>query len=174
MKKIIVVFCVLASSALLLEGCSKSSGVLETMTPLDLKLANGKTLMVSVSSTEPDAAEEIAQMERMTVEKLKDKKQFLAVVPGSSAGRQKTELNLVLTISSLKKVTNFQRKMYGPAAGRAFVIVEGKMVDLKTRKTIGEFRIQGESSAGSAMAGTTPQAIERAVEQIVLFVQGSK
>jgi hypothetical protein len=46
-------------------------------------------------------------------------------------------------------------------------------VDLKTKKSVGAFSIQGESSGGSALAGTTPQAIERAVEQIVIFVQGS-
>jgi hypothetical protein len=48
-----------------------------------------------------------------------------------------------------------------------------ELIDLKMGKTIGAFKVEGKSSGGTIFAGTTPQAIERAVEQIVDFVQKS-
>jgi len=170
-KKLLMLL--LAVGVMFLCSCMKSTGVLETTTQLSIERMSQKTLVVNVSSTVVDASEEIVQLEGMTVEQLRKKRLFASILAGSKLSSKNGEINLNLTISSLKKVTSFQRKMYGPAAGRAFIIVEGQVQEVKSKKTVGEFRVQGESSSGSALAGTTGQAIERAVEQIILFLQGS-
>jgi hypothetical protein len=59
----------------------------------------------------------------------------------------------------------------GGAAGRAGIDVEVELFDSEESKTIGTFVAQGRSSGGTVVAGTTPQAVERAVEQIVEFIQ---
>lgn len=61
--------------------------------------------------------------------------------------------------------------MVGAMAGRAGIDVEVELVDVKESRNIGTFVAQGRSSGGSVFAGTTPQAVERAAEQIVEFIQ---
>ncbi len=155
---------------ILLQGCASRGAIKET-TPMTLKLSTYKTMLLNISSQVPGTSEEIAQLETVTITKLREKGLFGKVIPGSSSPDAPADLRLNAKIIQLKRVSPGARVMVGAMAGRAGIDVEGELFDLKESKNIGTFVAQGRSSGGTAFAGTTPQAVERAAEQIVEFIQ---
>lgn len=155
---------------ILLEGCA-SKGAITATTPVTLKLSTYKTILFNTSSQVPGSSEEIVQLESMTIAKLREKGLFDKVVSGASSPDAQADLRLNAKIIQLKRVSSGARAMVGAMAGRAGIDVEVELFDVKESKSIGAFVAQGRSSGGSAFAGTTPQAVERAAEQIVEFIQ---
>lgn len=155
---------------ILLEGCA-SKGTITATTPMTLKLSTYKTILFNISSQVLGSSEEIVQLESMTVAKLREKVLFDKVFSGSSSPDAQADLRLNAKIIQLKRVSPGARAMVGAMAGRAGVDVEVELFDLKESKSMGTFIAQGRSSGGTVFAGTTPQAVERAAEQIVEFIQ---
>jgi len=151
-------------------GCA-SAGVLQVTTPMTVKLANYKTMLLDVSSQVLGLEEEVIQLESMTIVKLKEKGLFEKVVAGSASPDASTDLRLNAKIVELRKVSAGSRAMWGAFSGRAGIVIDVGLIDMKTGKPIGAFKAEGKSSGGTVFAGTTSQAIERAVEQIVKFIQ---
>ena len=156
--------------AVLLNACA-SSGTLQTSIPMTVKLTDYKTMLINVSAQTPESAEEVAELEKMTIDKLREKNVFGNVVPGSTSPEAAVELRLSLKIVQLHKVSRSARLMMGGLAGQASIVIEAELLDVKAGKTVGGFKVEAQSSGGTVFAGTTSQAIERAVEQIVGFVQ---
>jgi hypothetical protein len=155
---------------ILLGGCA-STGTISATTPITVKLSTYKTMLLNVSSQVPESSGEIVQLESMTIAKLREKGLFDKVIAGSSSPNARADLRLNAKIVKLKRVSSGARVMVGAMAGRAGIDVEVELFDLKESKTIGTFTAQGRSSGGTAFAGTTPQAVGRAVEQIVEFIR---
>ena len=154
----------------LLEGCA-SKGAVTATTPMILKLSTYKTMLFNTSSQVSGSSEEMVQLESMTIAKLREKGLFDKVISGSSSPDAQADLRLDAKIIQLKRVSSGARVMVGAMAGRAGIDVEVELFDLKESKSIGTFVAQGRSSGGTVFAGTTPQAVERAAEQIVEFIQ---
>ena len=157
---------------LLLGGCA-STGTLHTLKPMTVKLANYKTMGIDVSSQVPESSQEAIQLETMVIVKLRDRGLFEKIFSQSASPEIPADLRLNVKVVNLKKVSAEDRVMLGALAGRAKIVVDVELIDLKTEETIGAFKAEGQSSGGTVFAGTTSQAIERAVEQIVQFVQDS-
>jgi hypothetical protein len=155
---------------ILLEGCA-SKGTITATTPVGPKLSTYKTILFNTSSQVPGSSEEILQLESMTIAKLREKGLFDKIVSGASSPDAQADLRLNAKIIQLKRVSSGARVMVGAMAGRAGIDVEVELVDVKESRNIGTFVAQGRSSGGSVFAGTTPQAVERAAEQIVEFIQ---
>ena len=155
---------------ILLNGCASRGAITET-TPMTLKLSTYKTMLFSVSSQVAGSSEEVVQLEAVTIAKLREKGLFDKVISGSSSPDAQADLRLDAKIIQLKRVSPGARAMVGAMAGRAGIDVEVELFDLKESKSIGTFIAQGRSSGGTVFAGTTPQAVERAAEQIVEFIQ---
>lgn len=151
-------------------GCA-SSGMLHVITPMTVKLANYKTMLFHVSSHVREAGEVMIQLENMTMGKLREKGLFKKVIIGSSSPDASADLRLNAKIVALRKVSSGSRAMWGAFSGKARITVDVELIDMKTGETIGAFRAEGKSSGGTAFAGTTPQAIEHAAEQIAGFIQ---
>ena len=154
----------------LLAGCA-SSGELKSTTAMTTHLGTYQTLLLEVSSGVPDSAQETTQLETLTVTQLRSKGVFQKVIAGSAAsGDTPTDIRLRAKITELTKVGSTSRIMLGALAGRGKVVVASELVDARSGQSLGSFIAEGQSSGGSAFAGTTEQAIERAAEQIVEFV----
>ena len=153
-----------------LDGCASRGAIKET-TPMTLKLSIYKTMLFNISSQVAGSSEEIVQLETVTIAKLREKGLFDKVISGSSSPNAQADLRLNAKIVQLKRVSPGARVMVGAMAGRAGIDVEVELVDLKESKTIGTFIAQGRSSGGTVFARTTPQAVERAAEQIVEFIR---
>ena len=156
--------------SILLSGCA-SRGTIKETTPMSLKLSTYKTMLFSTSSQIAGISEEIVQLEAVTIAKLREKGLFDKVISGLSSPDAQADLRLNAKIIQLKRVSSGARVMVGAMAGRAGIDVEVELFDVKESKNIGTFVTQGRSSGGTVFAGTTPQAIERAAEQIVEFIR---
>ncbi len=173
-KGIIAIKCVIVCilTIFILGGCA-STGTIYLIKPITVKLVKYKTILINIESEVPDASFEISQIEIRTITALKEKGLFEKVFLGSVYPDASADLELNLKIVELHKVSHAARALTGAFAGRAKVIVEAELIDLNTRETISAFKTEGESSSGSVTAGLTEQAIQRAVEQIVLFFQNN-
>lgn len=154
--------------AFLLNGCA-SSGIIRSSTPMTESLSNYKAVMVKASSELSDSSEEVGQLEKLVIDKLREQNKFEVITQSSSSGGSELQLNLKLV--QLVKVSTSRRLMLGAGAGRALASIIGELIDAKTGKSVGKFEIEGQSSEGSIFAGTTSQAIERASEQIIEHIQ---
>jgi hypothetical protein len=170
-RHMFVKYGVICTFILILFGGCASTGTISVTTPMTVKLSTYKTMLLNVSSQVPGSSEEAVQLETMTIVKLQEKGLFDKLISGSSSPNAQADLRLNAKIVRLKRVTSEARMWVGGAAGRAGIDVEVELFDSKEGKNIGAFVAQGRSSGGSVAAGTTPQAVERAVEQIVEFIQ---
>lgn len=163
-------YMVVVLSMILLIGCASTGAIHATML-VTAKLSNYKTMLFNVSSQVPESGEAILQLESMTVAKLREKGLFEKVITGSASPDASVDLRLNAKIVELSKVSSGSRVIFGALSGRAGTVVDVELIDMKTGKSIGAFKAEGKSSGGTAFAGTTSQSIERAVEQIVEFIQ---
>ena len=158
--------------ALFIGGCA-STGSIQIKAPMTAKLTNYKTMLFHVSSQVPETSQEVLQLEIITIAKLRDKGLFEKVIAGSTSPDAQADLQLNAEIMKLKKVDAGARVIGGAFAGQAHMIVDVKLTDMKTGKSVGAFQAEGKSSGGSIFAGTTYQSVERVAEKIVEFVQKS-
>jgi hypothetical protein len=153
----------LTLTVLVFAGCA-STGAIHTATPITVKLADYKTLLLSVSSEVPESSAETMQLASFIATKLDDKDLFekVRVGPGCpDCPRCRADLKLHAKIVQLKKVD---------CSGLAGVLVDVALTDMKTGKGVGSFKAEGKSSYRTVLARRTRQAVEHAAEEIVGFV----
>ena len=143
---------VLILAVLLFTGCA-STGAIHTITPITAKLADYKTVLLCVSSQVPESSGETIRLGSIITDKLHNKGLFDKVLVASACSGCQADLRLNAKIVEVKKV----------GAG---VVVDVALTDMKTGTSIGSFEAEGRSSG----EGATSQAIERAAEQIVGFL----
>jgi len=151
-------------------GCA-STGGLHTKTPVTVKLANYRTILLYVSSQVPESSGETIQLGSIITDRLHNKGLFEKVLVASTSPGCRADLELNAEIVELKRVSPGARICLGALTGRAGVVVDVALTDMNTGTMIGSFRAEGKSSGGTVFAGTTIQAIECAAEQIVEFLE---
>jgi hypothetical protein len=77
---------------------------------------------------------------------------------------------IIAEIKAIRKISKDKRLWAGAMAGRARILVEVTVSDLNTGSQIETFEAEGESSGGSALAGITDEAIERAGTEVAAEV----
>ena len=162
--------CALLAAFLSLAGCVSSGSVhnasaITATKPFDLDL-----ILVKTSSSFSDVGAEKQALNDAIVSGLKDAHLFKAVGQdrlelGSGSG-----ITIDADIKKIKKVSKNKRSWAGATAGRARILVAVTISDLNSGKQIQTFEAAGQSSGGSALAGTTDEAIERAAEGVVAEV----
>ena len=160
---------VFIAALILLGGCA-STGSHYVLTPMTDKLTDYKTMVFYVSSQIYESDDEEIQLESITMEKLKKKGLFTKVISGSDSPDASADLRLNAKIVYLKKANRWERLLLDTSPGRAEIVINVELIDMKDRKTIGAFQSEGKSS-GTVFGGTSSQAVERAADQIVEFIQ---
>ena len=165
-----VKFAMLLLVVLNLAGCESSGWIhnaspITATKPFDLDL-----ILVKATSSIGDLAAEKQFLSDAITSGLRDTQMFQAV------GEDRTEIGsgsgimIEARIIQIKKVSKNKRLWAGALAGRAQISVEVTVSDFNTGKQIETFETGGESSGGSALAGTTEEAIDRAAEGVVAEV----
>ena len=143
---------VLILAVLLFAGCA-STGAIHTKTPINVKLADYKTVLLCVSSQVPEPSGETVQLAALINKKLRDKGLFEKVLVASGCSGCRADLRLNAQIVEVGQVGSE-------------VVVDVALTDMNTGTRIGSFEAEGKSSGES----TTRRAIERAAEEIVGFL----
>jgi hypothetical protein len=150
------------SVALVLGGCA-SSGVLTGAVPPAGGLGRFRTVSVKVESRVADTQEEAKSLGELIVAGLQK--------PGRwQVDDQDAELVLTATLTDIRKVPRAARLIGGALAGQASVDADVVLRDARGAE-LGRFHVTGKSSGGTIFAGTTDQALERAAEQVVAFIE---
>jgi hypothetical protein len=159
--------------SLLTSGCA-SSGRSTVQQPFGTKLAQFKSASIQVTSTvaKPSAnLEEFkVQLESRIIAKLREKQVWGKIYSQVSAGDAKPELNVSVTITAVRDVSNFDRVMWGAMAGQAKTTAKVEVREVSSGKLLGAGDIEGKSSGGSVVAGTTSEAVERVADEVVKLV----
>ncbi len=156
--------------ALSLPGCSaRSSSVVNTAPP---DISSYSTLAVAVESQVADTDKEKTALASQIMALVKPRERFKEVRPAGARENKPRTLLLTATITNVKKVGGTKRFMLGVGAGRANVTAQVNLTDAKTGKAVGSYTVKGESG-GSAFAGGTEDAVNKASEQIVSVLLGA-
>lgn len=157
---------------LLGAGCA-SSGKSAIQQPLSVKLGQFRSATVEVTSTlskSPDRLDEfMVQLESRIIAKLRARSAF-EKVSASAAKDSTANLEIQVIITSIRNVTTFDRVMWGAFAGQATSKVTINFKEHASGKLIGSGEIEGKSSGGSVMAGTTIEAVDRVADEVVRLV----
>src|SRR5690348_6698656 len=101
-------------------GCA-STGQSKLSQPVAVKLSQFKTATVSVKSAvtkPPERMDEfMAQLESRIIAKLREQRAFEKVYP--AAADSIGDLQIIITITSIRDINNFNRVMWGAFAGQA-------------------------------------------------------
>ncbi len=152
----------ITSVALVLAGCA-SSGVLTGAVPPAGGLGRFKTVSVTVESRLADTQEEATRLQALIVAGLQK--------PGRwQVADQNPDLVLTATLTDVYKVPRAARLIGGALAGQASVDADVVLRDAHGAE-VSRFHVTGKSSGGTIFAGTTDQALARAAEQVVAFIE---
>lgn len=157
-------FSLIILSLLFIAGCAGQTAIKPEG---EFKIKNIKTASVKVKTLLPDCKEEIEKIEKTLIEKLKEANIFNEILDNT----KNTDLIIEVDIEELAKVTKSDRFWYGAMAGRAKVAGKVKLIEGFSGKVLGSFYIESLSSGGTVFAGTTEQAIDNFVKQIVSYIQ---
>lgn len=152
----------------MLAGCV-SSGSADVRTPLSPTVARMRSAVVRVTSTVRNSEEATQELEGAIVEQLRQRRAFERVYSGIAAPDRRADVSVDARVVQFTGVSELARGLVGAFAGQAVIVA-----DVELRGTDGEVlgaaKVEGRSSAGTAFAGTTMQAVQRAAEQVADFV----
>jgi Domain of unknown function (DUF4410) len=160
------------ASSLLVTGC-QSTGKSNLREPLVVKLGQFKSATVEVKSTvtkPPKRLDEfMAQLESRIIARLRSTNAFTRIYPAAAIDSP-SELKILVTITKVRDVDNTDRLMWGAFAGQANSQATVELLEQPSGKLLGVGDIEGKSSGGSVMAGTTLEAVDRVADQVVRLV----
>jgi len=151
---------------LMLAGCA-SSGHVREASPITAQPFNLDMIWVKTSNSLADAAGEARTLRDKIISGLNDTHSFKEVSGSQAELDSGSGIRIEAEITDLRRVSKSRRLWLGLLAGQARILVNVTVSDLNTGQQIETFKAEGESSGGSARAGTTEEAIERAAEVVV-------
>jgi len=166
-----MVRCLLAGGLLVvLVGCASSGAVTNISAPSTGLPISRDNAIVETSSALADVEPQKSLLNALIISGLQQTQRF-GRVSGNQVGIGPTSgIKVIADIKEVNAVSDVARVMVGAFAGQARILVQVTITDLKSGNQIETFEAEGKSSAGSAFAGTTDQAVQRVAEQIVAEV----
>ena len=152
---------------LVLAGCVSSGRVhnaspITAPKPFDLDL-----IWVKTSSALPDLAAEKRMLNDALVSSLRESGLFREVSGDKTELGSGSGITIEAEIKEVRKISKDTRLWAGAMAGRARIRVQVRISDFNSGNQLETFEADGESSTGSALAGTTDEAIEQAAAGVV-------
>ena len=123
-------------------------------------------ILVTLSSSAGDLTAERQLLGDSLISGLKQTGLFVMVTGNPAELGAGDGIRISVEITTIKKVTDNARAWTGALAGRARLVVRVTVNDLKSGQRIERFAAEGQSGE-SAFAGTTDEAIQMVVQQVV-------
>jgi hypothetical protein len=154
----------------LLAGCA-SSGVVKSASPTFASAPVTHDLaVVETSSSVTNANAQIKLLNAMIISGLQQSGKFGRVSGNKIETSAASGIKIIADVKEFYGVSDSARMLIGGLAGRARVLIQVTVSDMKSGNQIETFEAEGKSSGGTAFSGTTDQAVERAAEQVVAEV----
>jgi len=160
--KFIIQFIALPLVLLALAGCA-SSGMVQHASPITAKKPfDLDVILVTTSSSLQGVEEEKTMLKDALISDLRDTQMFKQVCEDKTEIGAGSGIKIDAGIAALKKVSKTKRLWAGAMAGRARIRIRVLVTDWHSGSLMESFEAEGASSGGSALAGTTGEAIEQA------------
>jgi hypothetical protein len=160
-------FTLLPLALLMLAGCT-SSGFVQGVSPITANRPFALDLIhVKTSSTSGGLAAEAQMLNDAIVSGLREAHLFQAVSGNRAELGSGSGITVSAEITAIEKISKSRRLWAGALAGRARIRIRVLVADLNSGRPMETFEAGGESSGGSALAGTTDEAIDRAADEVV-------
>jgi hypothetical protein len=158
----------------LLSGCAGTSTYTVLSKLPESGLEARTKLQVSVDPRGDATPEEAKILSDEIVKRLNGAAHFAKVSPGSS-DLKAVETGTLLAkceIIDTKRVSTGDRILFGGLAGQASVTVLVEVLEPTKGERIGQASATGRGSGGTAIAGTTTEALENAAQSVANFLLG--
>jgi hypothetical protein len=169
-----ILILILCSAAFLLAAGCASTGNSTIDQPFSVKLSQFKSAKVEVKSTAANPPEKIdeflEQLESRIIVKLRDSQTFEKIYSSAETDSH-GDLRIIVTITKIRDIDNFDRVMFGALAGQAKTTATVEIKDEATGKLIGSGQIEGKSSNGTVLSGTTPEAVDRVADEVTDIIR---
>jgi hypothetical protein len=163
-----VVVSILAGCALMMLAGCVSSGEIKNASPISSSVSITRDqALVETSSSVADPDGQAKLLNALIISGLQEAQKFGRVSGNKDAINPGGGIEINVEIKELFGVSDAARVLFGGLAGRADILVHVTVSDLKSGNQIEAFDAEGKSSAGTAMSGTTSQAVQRAADQVV-------
>jgi hypothetical protein len=161
---------------LLAAGCA-STGNSTMSQPLSVQLSHYKSATIEVRSTlskNPEKLDEfMVQLESRIIAKLREQKAFEKIYSQAETDSH-SDLRITVIITKIRDIDNFDRVMWGALAGQAKTEATVEFKEQTTDRLVGSGKIEGKSSNGTVLSGTTAEAVDRVADQVVNLVVQSR
>ena len=155
---------------LILVGCASSSGTVKNASPVAIsKPVSLDFILVETSSSLGELKTEKRQVNDAIISGLNETGLFAQVSGNQTDAADANGIKVKASITAIREVSDDARSWVGGWAGRARILVQVTVSDLKSGAPIETFEAEGQSG-GSAKSGTTDEAIQEAASQIVAEV----
>jgi hypothetical protein len=152
---------------LALAGCV-SSGTIKHTSPISTSVPVSVDFALIQTSTSLGGLEtETHQFNDLVISGLRAREVFGDVDGNPAAAGSSGGIKVEIKILEIKKISHDERQWAGALAGRAHILVQATVSDLNSGKPVETFQVEGLSSGGSNLAGTTDEAVQQAVELVV-------
>jgi Domain of unknown function (DUF4410) len=142
--------------------------------PVAVKLSQFKSATVEVKSVMSETPEKLnefmEQLRSRVIVKLRERRAFEKIYSQAETDSH-SDLRITVIITRIRDIDNFDRVMWGAMAGRAKTEATVELTEQASGKLIGSGKIEGKSSNGSVLSGTTPQAVDRVADEVVNLVE---
>ncbi len=153
-----------------LTGCAPS-GRIESAGPITLRKPLALDVVwVETSSSIGGLETEKSKLNDRIVSGLRERQLFTSVSGNKAEVNPGSGIKVTAEIKQIRKISDNTRLWAGAMAGRARILVHVTVSDLNSGNQIEVFDAEGKSSGGSALAGSTDEAIQMAANVIVLEV----
>ena len=115
-------------------------------------------------------AEFLVQLESRIIADLRSTNTFKKIYSNAADADNAAELGILVVVSDVRDVDNFNRIMWGAMAGQARTRALVEVRNRKTNEVLGAAEVEGLSSGGSVFAGTTSQAVDRVADEVVKVI----
>lgn len=158
---------------LFVTGCA-STGSSTINQPVSVKLSHFKSATVEVKSSMTNTPERLdefmVQLENRIIAKLRARRAFEKIYSQAETDSH-SDLQIILILTKVRDVDNFDRVMWGALAGQAKTEATLELREQATGNLIGSGKIEGKSSNGTVFSGTTTEAVDRVADQVVNLVE---
>jgi len=152
---------------LALAGCA-SSGAIRQATPISTGVPVSVDFALIQTSTALTGLEAKTNLlNDLVISGLRGRGVFGDVDGNPAAAGSSGGIKVAIKILEIKTISNDERAWAGALAGRARILVQATVSDLSSGKQIEIFEVEGLSSGGSNLAGTTDEAVQQAAELVV-------
>ena len=116
----------------------------------------------------------MVQLENRIMADLRIQNVFQKVYSHAADPENDAQLGIRVTVASVRDVDNTDRLMWGAFAGQANTKALLEVREKATDKLLGSAQVEGISSGGSVMAGTTGEAVDRVADEVVMIILENK